>query len=251
MDNLRISLLVIGAGIVLGVYLNARRKSASTVKNTKPQVRVEPAFDEDDESPVSSIIKVSPSFSASVDQLSVSGETGTMPQIDPNDPPNTQPGLSLDGDEDAAPAPKKSSVPEKVISLRVVRKDGGEFPTEKVIVTLRGVGLTHGRFGIFHRLSEEGDNEALFSVASLTEPGSFDLQNLQDKTLAGLSFFMLRPGPGRGVDAFDKMVEIARAVSTAIQGELLDGDGSSLSIQRERFLREDLIQYELKHLQLQ
>ena len=74
--------------------------------------------------------------------------------------------------------------------------------------------------------------------------------DLKDRRFAGLSFFMLRPGPGRGVDAFDRMVETARAVAITLQGELLDGDGSTLSIQRERFMREDLIQYELKHLKL-
>ena len=242
MDSLRIALLIIGAVIVLLIYLTARKKSAAEVRNSAAEPRIEPDFsDLEDVEPESAIIKVTPAISESVDHLTQSEGTDEINTI------SEQPDLVGD-----APAEdtKKPDVPEKVISLRIVRKGSGEFPAEDVILALRKSGLTHGRFGIFHLLASEDSDDALFSVASLTEPGSFDLQKLREHTLAGLSLFMLRPGPGRGVDAFDKMIEIARAVSITLQGELLDGDGSTLSIQRERFLREDLIQYELKHLQL-
>jgi FtsZ-interacting cell division protein ZipA len=36
----------------------------------------------------------------------------------------------------------------------------------------------------------------------------------------------------------------ARALSQSLNAELLDESGSTLSIQRERYLREEIIQYE-------
>ncbi|MEM7610857.1 MAG: cell division protein ZipA C-terminal FtsZ-binding domain-containing protein [Pseudomonadota bacterium] len=246
MDSLRLALLVIGAVIVAAVYWNARRKHAADVRNSPLESRIEPRMDDlapgapdDERAPQERSQRAAPT-QVDIDLPDAGAEAAY------EDEPTAD---AADADQDEE-SEYQSDVPEKVISLRIVKKDGGEFPAEEVILNLRGVGLQHGMFGIFHRLFDDNSDAAVFSVASLTEPGSFDLQNLKDQSLAGLSFFMLRPGPGRGVDAFDKMIETARAVAISLQGELLDGDGSTMSIQRERFMREELIQYELKHLKL-
>ncbi len=111
------------------------------------------------------------------------------------------------------------------------------------MLALRGAGLQHGRYGIFHRhLSPPEDIKPAFSVASLTEPGTFDLENLADG-VAGLSFFVVLPGAGDPVNRFDAMVETARALAVELDAELLDERGSSWSIQRERYVREEIIEY--------
>jgi cell division protein ZipA len=112
---------------------------------------------------------------------------------------------------------------------------------------LRGAGLQHGRYGIFHRLSEDDAQETLFSVASLTEPGSFDLTNLGKTMLPGMSFFMILPGNGDPVSRFDMMVGTARLLAHDLDGELHDERGSSWSIQRERYVREEIIEYRHQH----
>jgi cell division protein ZipA len=106
---------------------------------------------------------------------------------------------------------------------------------------LRNAGLEHGRYAIFHR--QLGTNREGFSVASLTEPGSFDVENLGAGTIAGLSFFVVLPGNGDPVARFDAMVETARALSVELAADLFDERGSSWSSQRERYLREELIEY--------
>ncbi len=133
--------------------------------------------------------------------------------------------------------------PEKIVTLRVVGREGGEMKAEEAVLALKRVGLTHGKYGIFHRLPEDGDDEPIFSVASLTEPGSFDLANLQDSSIAGLSLFLALPGGGDPVTAFDSMVGIARDLAEDLDGILLDERGSSWSIQRERYIREEIIQF--------
>ena len=40
------------------------------------------------------------------------------------------------------------------------------------------------------------------------------------------------------------MMTAARALAQSLDGELLDESGSTLSIQRERYLREEIIQYQ-------
>jgi cell division protein ZipA len=84
----------------------------------------------------------------------------------------------------------------------------------------------------------------VFSVASLVEPGNFDLSNIKEQQIPGVSIFMVLPGPMDGAEAFDLMTETARALSQSLNAELLDESGSTLSIQRERYLREEIIQYQ-------
>jgi cell division protein ZipA len=142
------------------------------------------------------------------------------------------------------PSPRRA--PEKVVALRIVPKD--ELPTgEKTVLTLRKLGLEHGQFGIFHRNGAADVQEPLFSVARLTEPGSFDLTRLSETEVPGLSIFMTLPGSGDPVERFDQMMETARSLARELDSDILDEKGSSWSIQRERYLREEMIQYRHHH----
>ena len=56
------------------------------------------------------------------------------------------------------------------------------------------------------------------------------------------------PGPIDGVEAFDDMVDIARALAKQLGGELFDEQGSTLSLQRQRYLREEVVQFQHQSL---
>ena len=163
----------------------------------------------------------------------------------------TEPSIGEPPPVEAAPQPeslvetvseeeKARPGPDRVVALRLIPR-GAELPTERAVAALRGAGLEHGRYAIFHR--QFGTNREGFSVASLTEPGSFDVEHLGDATIAGLSFFLVLPGQGDPVARFDAMVETARALSVELAADLFDERGSSWSSQRERYLREELIEY--------
>jgi cell division protein ZipA len=142
---------------------------------------------------------------------------------------------------EVAPAENKTrSTPDRIVALRLIPREG-ETSGERAVQVLRDAGLEHGRYAIFHR-ALGADREA-FSVANLTEPGSFDLDNLASTSVAGLTFFMLLPGNSDPVARFDSMVETARALSVELAADLFDERGSSWSSQRERYLREELIGY--------
>ena len=160
--------------------------------------------------------------------------------------PQPQPGE--EGSQSAAgegSVPRKVPRPDRIITVRFIPKEK-QLSAEKVVLALRSAGLQHGRYGIFHRLGENGDDEPHFSVASLTEPGSFDLTNLGG-SISGMSFFMVLPGDGDPVARFDSMVETARLLAHDLDAELHDERGSSWSIQRERYVREEIIEYRHQH----
>jgi cell division protein ZipA len=126
----------------------------------------------------------------------------------------------------------------------VVARNKGAFSGDELVLTLRGIGMRHGKFGIFHRHESTDNSNVVFSAASLVEPGSFDLENIKEQKVPGISMFMVLPGPMDGAKAFDLMMEAARVLSQSLNAELLDESGSTLSIQRERYLREEIIQYQ-------
>jgi cell division protein ZipA len=130
--------------------------------------------------------------------------------------------------------------PDRIVALRLIPRTD-ELLIERAVTALRNAGLEHGRYSIFHR--QLGANREGFSVASLTEPGTFDLENLGEGSIAGLSFFVVLPGVGDPVTRFDAMVETARGLSVELAADLFDESGSSWSSQRERYLREELIEY--------
>jgi cell division protein ZipA len=145
--------------------------------------------------------------------------------------------------KEAPPSPRKQprGAPERIITVRLIPR-GEELPMARAVLALKSVGLEHGRYGIFHRMLEHPRGEPAFSVASLTEPGTFDLNNLAGQTIAGLSLLVL-PGEGDAVARFDAMVEAARALSVELEADLHDERGSSWSVQRERYIREEIIKY--------
>lgn len=135
---------------------------------------------------------------------------------------------------------------QRVITVRLTAHGHGTFSGEDLILALRETGLRHGRFGIFHRHDPNNEQNILFSVASLVEPGSFDLTRIRTERFPGVSLFLLLPAPGDAVAAFDDMLATARALAGQLDGELLDERGSRLSVQRERYLREEVIQFRHK-----
>ena len=213
MDGLRWLLLLVGLFVVAGVYLYTRIQRGSNEESTEEEIEEETSGE-----------RVEPSF----DGLSV-----------PDADTLTEPVIADDADESPEP-----EVAQKIVTLRVVARNNGAFPGDDLILSMRGIGLRHGKFGIFHRFEGSDESKVIFSAASLVEPGSFDLANIKEQKIPGISLFMVLPGPMDGAQGFDLMMAAARALAQSLDAELLDESGSTLSIQRERYLREEIIQHQ-------
>ncbi|HEX7079663.1 MAG TPA: cell division protein ZipA C-terminal FtsZ-binding domain-containing protein [Gammaproteobacteria bacterium] len=232
MTELRWVLLALGVSLVVGVYLWGKGLFKRNASAGRPKAkRAEP--------------RISPELSPEEVLLAPLG------QLDGEDVPDAEAVPESAEPErpehEAAPPkpPRRSGPPEKVVALRFVPRSH-ELDGEEAVLALREAGLEHGRYGIFHYQDESCPSEAKFSVANLTEPGSFDLDHIAGQSLAGMSFFMVLPGSGDPVDRFDAMVSTARALALQFDAELFDDAGSSWSIQRERYVREELIRYRLQ-----
>lgn len=206
MDGLRWLLLLFGLLVIAGVYFYSRRENKKP-KEEPQSGRVEPTLVADTEGAIAE------------DGAPEGGEEPDEPEI-------------------------SEDLPQKIVTLRLVAGDGATFRGDELILSMRGIGLRHGKFGIFHRYDGSDDTRTIFSAASLVEPGSFDLTNIKEQEIPGISLFLVLPGPVEGAESFDLMIEAARTLAQSLNGELLDESGSNLSIQRERYMREEIIQFE-------
>lgn len=211
MDGLRWLLLFFGVLVIAGVYFYSRREREKAEEEPAPDRRLPPTLGGD-----------------------------PKPEAEPE--PLAEIVEPVDAVE-VRPVGKQ-----KIVTLRLIARDGGAFKGDELVLSMRGIGLRHGKFGIFHRYDGNDEERTVFSAASLVEPGSFDLANIKDQELPGISLFLVLPGPIDSVEAFDMMMECARTLTQSLDGELLDESGSTLSIQRERYMREEVIQYQHSNL---
>lgn len=211
MDGLRWLLLLFGLLVVAGVYLYSRRERTESDKSLQSPDSEPPA------------LRVEPSLGGSTEE-DAAEESAQIP---------------AEHFDAAAEVPKQ-----KILTLRIVARPGATFAGDELALSLRGIGMRHGKFGIFHRYDGANESSPIFSAASLVEPGSFDLTNLKEQQIPGISLFMVIPGPVDGAQAFDMMIEAAKTLAQSLAAELLDESGSTLSIQRERYLREEIIQFQ-------
>lgn len=150
---------------------------------------------------------------------------------------------------ESKPRPPQLADDSMVVTVRIMPQPGTQFPAEQLILALRAARLQHGQYGIFHCLDDNDAGRIRYSVASLVEPGSFDLSKLKESTYKGISIFMVLPAPENGVGLFDDMLQTARSVAKEIDGHLLDERGGALSVQRERYMREEVIDFLRRHQQ--
>ena len=132
-----------------------------------------------------------------------------------------------------------------VITVRLTPIDTKPFDGNQILEILNGNGLSLDDSGIFNYLDKHNKTK-LFSAANLVEPGVFDAQDIENQKIPGLSFFMLMPLSSNEINAFDEMMMVLKKIKTSLKAELLDDAGSTLSIQRERYIREEVIEYMLK-----
>ncbi len=159
------------------------------------------------------------------------------PPTEPDQPSSPAPTAATDEPSLSAPPA------DRVVALRLIAREREGFPGEELVLALREAGLRHGEFGIFHAHAGDETAPVQFSVASLVEPGSFELSGLKETRYPGVSIFMGLPSAGEAVEDFDRMMLTSRELVRKLDGDLLDEQGSSLSIQRERYLREEVLQY--------
>jgi len=157
-------------------------------------------------------------------------------------PPARAPGLQK---------PVEAPPANKIVALRIAKREGGRIPGTALVDTLRKEGLEFGEYKIFHRYVQPAADDRtrvpLFSVANMVEPGELDPERSADLEVPGVAVFMVLPGVKTGVQALTDMLNTARRVASALDAELLDQNGSTMTRQTADHLRDEVIEFEHRH----
>jgi cell division protein ZipA len=126
----------------------------------------------------------------------------------------------------------------RILALRLVAPRTEHFPGRSLRQALAAEGFLLGQFAIFHKPDDE--RRAVLSAASLTRPGTFDMETMDSQHYGGLSLFAVLPGPKPPPQAFDELVFAARNLNERLHGVLQDEHGAPLTPARIAQLREQL-----------
>ena len=150
-----------------------------------------------------------------------------------------------------APTLSMSSTPQprrierrKIIALRL-SSGPQRFDGARLRAAIEAESLQHGKYNVFHRLHEDG--ASIFSVASMIEPGIFDLEKMAGAQFPGVTLFAQLPGPVAGMHALNELVACARSLHQALGGTLQDERGVPLTVHRIERLRQDVRDFERPH----
>jgi len=84
--------------------------------------------------------------------------------------------------------------------------------------------MQFGEMNIFHYYVSQGEKKiTLFSLASMTKSGDFNLDRIGDYSCRGLTLFMRLKSVPYPEDAFSCMLEVAEQLADDLDGELRGG----------------------------
>ncbi len=116
------------------------------------------------------------------------------------------------------------NITQDFIIVSVVAKPGQQFASYDLLQAISATGMQFGAMNIFHYYCPFSmEKKPLFSLASATEPGEFDLNQMGSFSCSGLTLFMnIREVPDKR-KAFTLMLEAAEQLAEDLQGELRAG----------------------------
>lgn len=211
-DTLRYILVVVGATLILALYLWERSRAPRTPdeleEDAAAQSKREPSFG---------------GLDAGSDDSADRADGGTAG--DAGDP---ETGVES-GEVGAAPPSEPL-----LIQLGVVAT-GAHFTGTDLLQAAVRCGLEPGDMDIFHSSDREGGGS--FSMANMVKPGTFPFDGMDEFESPGLMLFAQLDGGLGSMEVLDEMLAAARHLATALGGEVLDEARKPLTLTKEEVLR--------------
>lgn len=250
MSELRWILLAIGVVVVAAIYflwgrdLGWRSRKDGGRTTDAVEERKEPGFviNNPNAAPVSSSDSQDAIWPLISETEAPAERRGAQPE---DSSPLHSPDSSAPPRQDSRENDDKVEGPQKIIVLHVAGRGSVQFSGTEVVAALQAEGMQLGKYEIFHRL-DSAESQTMFSAASMVEPGTFDLSNIDEIATPGISLFLVLPGPVDGAEAFSEMLITARNLAQRLGAEVLDEHGSSLSNQTAGHIREQILSFQLR-----
>lgn len=114
--------------------------------------------------------------------------------------------------------------PRGLVIIYLFARPNRQFSGYELLQSLSAAGMCYGEMNIFHYYQElTGTGQILFSLASATEPGTFDIQNMGGLFFKGLTFFMrCSSDEEENIARFSTMVDTALQLAEDLGADLFD-----------------------------
>lgn len=237
-SNLRWILIIIGIAIIAGIFLlgnpdKKRKPRASRKRARAARIRREPVSDSASQSE-----QEAGNHEARQTELAMGGSDDPKARLEPRLDSAAEGIVREDKPQAADIVP-----PDKIITLYLQVRDNRFITGVELLDASLKSGLVFGEQGIFHRIHEE-DLDPVFSMANLTNPGTFDKTAWNTIEIKGVSMFMTLPGPKNALDAWDSMLATSRRLAALLQADLLDDTHAVFTRQRALQIKDELRKYE-------
>jgi cell division protein ZipA len=177
-------------------------------------------------------VDLAPARSSAPEPSTITPVTGRVPTLLPEPSDRSS----------AAPAQTPNATEQqKIVTVRVCAA-GEAWSGAALLAALELHGLAYGRYQVFHRRHVDG--RSLFCVASLVEPGTFDVTRMSSDEFRGVTLFAVLPGPVEPLLTVDELLGAARGLAQELAGMIQDSKGMPLSPHRVAALRDDVARFQ-------
>lgn len=127
--------------------------------------------------------------------------------------------------------PEPDPTPVNVITITVMARKPEGFRGAELYRALNKAGCHYDNKVFIRYGGEYGDGDPLFCIVQAVEPGTFDVENLPDVSVPGITFIMQPSQVDDREEALDQMVRVAKQLAFVLNGELLDHKRQPLTLE--------------------
>jgi len=248
MNELRWILLGLGVLVIAGIYfwestkhkrnLRSRVENYSSLDNDSfPNIRMNPKKEKN--------IDISGALATFNSYLKQSRKSSSGKNMDRAiNKAGLNDGNYLNGDTGNESAQEKTRQQE-IMVIYITAESGSLLSGPDILHALESADMQFGDMNIFHYHGPDKNHatRALFSLANIHEPGSFDIDNMDRFSSNGLVLFMCLPADIGGDIAFEIMLDTAHNLAYILGGELRGADRKILDTEKLNKMRETASRY--------
>ena len=234
-----ISVIVIGGLLIHGLW-SVRKKDTPVANDNE---RVEPT----EQAPVESQRAAQP-VAASTERdepqfgdLSFSADENQPPQASTETSNVDEPVIADPVDETADEAvsqhheDEQPQAPSDFIIVHIQMPEGLNMEGSKLLPAVNTLGFKYSDEGFFNRhLDPAGHGPVLFRLVNMYNPGTFDIDNMEQFSTGGVSLFMTLPCDGDGLAAFNMLHSAAKKLADEFGATILDSQREEMTVDSVR-----------------
>jgi cell division protein ZipA len=158
-------------------------------------------------------------------------EDEVMPSISTLDIEDDSSHININIDSLDKEASAKEPEKQEVLMLFIDKVEGTPIDGAKLLPTLLTLGFKYGEMDLFHRHQDSsGKGEVLFSLANMFNPGTFDIDNMEQLSTRGLTIFMTLPNALEPLQTFNMMHNAAKKIADEFGATVLDDKRNPLDV---------------------